>query len=228
MNVVPIHLVEKIEFFELHAPKWVERAGEIGVDPLLAAELAAQTAAAREAFNAQQQAIQSARNATQILRNAMEAMGRTGSAVIGQVKARAAAGGSEVYIAASVPAPKQKSPMDAPGRPDRFAVKLLNGGLLVLSWRCKNPRGAKRTMYMVSRRIGLDGPAVPLATVGAKRFIDATLPAGATDVIYEVRAVRSTKVGPVGDYLVRIGGAQMAPGMGLPTLGARQMAVAAA
>jgi hypothetical protein len=228
MNVVPRNLVDQIQFFEFHAPMWVERAGEIGVDPLLAAELAAQTAAAREALAAQQQAMQAARSATQTLRHAMEAMGRTGGAVIGQVKARAATGGSGVYIAASVPAPKQPSPMDAPGQPDRFAVKLIGSmGLLAITWRCRNPRGAKGTMYNVSRQIGFDGPVEFLATVGAKRFIDATLPAGATRVTYAVRAVRSTKVGPEGRFDISIGGARMPLGMGLPTMG-KAMAVAAA
>ncbi|HYE18082.1 MAG TPA: hypothetical protein VEA69_06545, partial [Tepidisphaeraceae bacterium] len=52
---------------------------------------------------------------------------------------------------------------------------------------------------------GGQGGFVPLGTVGAKSFVDATLPAGAAGVTYEIRAVRSTATGSAAQFPVSIG-----------------------
>ena len=44
-----------------------------------------------------------------------------------------------------------------------------------------------------------------LGTTGTKRFTDATLPAGARKIVYQVRAIRSTSVGKLADFIVQFG-----------------------
>jgi hypothetical protein len=78
-------------------------------------------------------------------------------------------------------------------------------GALTLTWECKNPRGSAGTMYQVSRQIGPDGPVEPLGTIGKKRLVDTTLPAGSTNIRYLVQSLRSTRVGQVGEFTVKIG-----------------------
>lgn len=105
--------------------------------------------------------------------------------------------------------PAKRQPMPAPGKPDKFKLVLSQSGSLTISWVCDNPRGSKGTIYQVSRRIdgpGGQGPFEYVGSAGVKRFVDVTLPAGATNITYRVQAIRSTKVGPVAEYNVNIGG----------------------
>lgn len=60
-------------------------------------------------------------------------------------------------------------------------------------------------MYQVSRRLGPDGPWVLLGVTGRRRMIDSTIPRGTGVVTYEVRAVRSTAVGPPAKFEVSFG-----------------------
>ena len=96
------------------------------------------------------------------------------------------------------------APMPAPGTPTRFGITLSPLGSLELSWKCANPRGSTGTMYEVWRRIG-GGELTYLGGSGKKRFTDNTLPAGSSNVMYQVQAVRSTKRGECAQYNVNFG-----------------------
>ena len=74
-----------------------------------------------------------------------------------------------------------------------------------MRWKCKNPANAEGTVYELFRSID-GGPMVFLVVTGKKKFTDETLPAGAVSAMYRVTAVRSTKRGPAGTYLVNFGG----------------------
>ncbi|MGC4074610.1 MAG: hypothetical protein QM760_19335 [Nibricoccus sp.] len=83
---------------------------------------------------------------------------------------------------------------------------MLDGnGAVILRWKCRQPHGAQGTVYQVYRSIGADGPFEFVGCVGEKRYVDATVPAGATRLTYRVRAVRSTKVGPWASFPVNFG-----------------------
>lgn len=99
------------------------------------------------------------------------------------------------------------APRPAPGTPFKFAVGLSGDGSLTLTWKCNNPRGASGTIYQVWRRIGTltTAPFIYLGGVGAKRFIDNTLPAGTALTTYQVQAVRSTAAGPFAQFNVSFG-----------------------
>jgi len=60
-------------------------------------------------------------------------------------------------------------------------------------------------MYTVSRRIGVDGPFVQLGLSGKKRFVDDTIPAGTSQIVYQIQAIRSTRVGPAAQFNVNFG-----------------------
>ena len=74
------------------------------------------------------------------------------------------------------------TPMEAPGKPDRFASSVNVIGRLTLTWDCKNPRGSTGTIYQIYRRIGLAGELIYLGHTGERRFVDAKLPVGATNL----------------------------------------------
>src|SRR5439155_25688357 len=78
-------------------------------------------------------------------------------------------------------------------------------GGLELAWKCPNPPGSSGTIYQVWRR------ATPLAEFeylggsGDKRFADTTIPAGSSQVTYQIQAVRSTAVGDFAQFNVNFG-----------------------
>jgi hypothetical protein len=207
MHTVPQGRRDAITFFQTHAPVWVERAGEIGVDPELAAQLADATAAAREAYRDQYAAQQAARTATQRLNHAIADMRRLGSGVLGQIGAKAQVAGQGIYPLASVRAPRQPSPIAAPGTPYKLEADLWPTGAIALTWKCNNPRDAEGTVYYVYRRIGDDGPVALLGHTGKKKFVDESLPrnAAAGSVTYQIQPVRSTKAGLAAECTVNFG-----------------------
>jgi hypothetical protein len=193
MRLVPEDNAGKISFFSAHIEAWLARASEIGVALEEVEALRDDLAAAKAADAKQQIAQQAAMSATQRRDNALRTMERRGASVIQKIRAHAAMEGNAVFVAAMIPAPANPSPIAAPGTPYRFEDEL-EVGRLRLRWRCRNPRGAAGTMYQLERSID-GGPMASLGITGDRSFIDATIPGGTRQVVYKVRAVRSTKVG---------------------------------
>jgi hypothetical protein len=208
MRVVPRNQSPQITFFTSHLPVWAERAEEIGTTPELVAQLQAQVDAAREAFKAKGEAAAAKRSATLKWKIAQEAMLNLGAAVIGQVRAKAATDGEGIYSLASIDVPKKPAPIGEPGKPTEFRHTLSADGAVELSWKCKQPRGAVGTIYQVYRRIGMTGKFEYLGPTGERRYEDTTIPAGASELTYEVKAMRSTSVGAPAQYNVTFGGTQ--------------------
>jgi hypothetical protein len=105
-----------------------------------------------------------------------------------------------------------------PGTPNNFRVELSAIGAITIFWKCANPTAG--TMYEVYRTIegmgggaGSDAAETYLATVGKKRFTDATVPAGSSRVTYRVRAVRSTAKGEWTSFNVNFGVTAIMPSM---------------
>lgn len=223
MPVVPSKSVAKIAFYETHNASWAANAAAIGTTPEAVSALADLTAAAREAYQEQRMAQDAARSATLKLQMAVEAMANAGAAIIGQVRVQATASGDGVYSLASIPKPAKPSPIGPPGQPTSFSVELSQIGSLTLKWKCKNPAGAVGTVYRVWRRIG-QGELTFLATVGAKQFVDDTLPAGTAAVMYQVQGMRTTAVGPVAQFNVSFGGGSGVKAEAVRTTGTTRVA----
>lgn len=214
MRLVPEDNNGKIMFFTTRVGPWADHAAEIGTTVAEIAALDADVAEAREALLAQRMAQDAARSATQRLNRVIENMARRGSTIVQQIRTQAAVAGDAVYALASIPPPADPAPIAPPGTPNTFTIALQQVGWLTLRWKCKNPRGAAGTMYHVQRSID-GGPMQFLAATGERAFIDATVPPGSREIIYQVRGVRSTAVGDAAQYPVSLNGEGM---RGIPVM----------
>lgn len=209
MPLISDKIAEKIAFYENHTTPWSTSAVAIGTTTTAVTDLTTKTTAARAAFNAQQSAQAAAKAATLTLKMAVDAMARTGSDIIKQIRAKAATAGDGVYTLAQIPAPALPGPVGAPGTPTGFSVSLGADGTLGLKWKCANPAGAVGTIYQVWRRVnGTPSASVDFAYLGGtgtRAFTDTTLPAGSAAVTYQVQAVRSTSAGPAAQFNVNFG-----------------------
>ena len=89
-----------------------------------------------------------------------------------------------------------------PGTPYKFQAKLTALGALDLSWKCVNP--ASGTLYQVYRKLG-DAEATYVGGAGGKKFVDSTLPAGTSQVTYQIQAIRATGAGAWATFSVNLG-----------------------
>ena len=97
------------------------------------------------------------------------------------------------------------SPVSDPGLAYDFTATLNPDGSLKSNWKCKNGRGVTNVMYQVYRRTSATGVPVALGMTGKREFVDTTIPPGATQVMYQVQAVRSTGAGPWATFMVTFG-----------------------
>jgi len=214
MRVMPVSKLGKIEFCEEHLARWQANAADIGADAAVMVDLRTGTAAARAAYLRQQELQNAARAATIEFNLAVADMEAVASGVLRQIRLKAATAGESVYALAAIPVPTAPSRLAPPGQPCDFYVRLDASGALELRWKCKNPAGSTGTIYQVWRKVdGTDG-FTHLGATGVKCIIDDTLPAGSSQVTYQVQAARSTAVGPWATFIVNLGvsggGAMMA------------------
>jgi hypothetical protein len=209
-----------------HLPKWLENAEAIGVSPEMIAELQAKTEAAEAALAAQQQARRAAEGKTQDFIDALAAMSTIGSGVIHQIRARAATTGPQVYTLALLSPPEKGAPMAPPGKPERFVAELQSIGWLQLRWTCKNPRGSAGTVYQLHRSVD-GGPMTYVGVTGEKKFIDQTVPKGASALLYQVQGLRSTQLGALNTFPVTLNVFGKQPAMMMWTPGKRKLYLAA-
>lgn len=205
MAVVPDSKSAKISFYENHIDPWNTNATAIGTTTAAVTDLTTKTVAARDAFNAQQAAQDAAKAATLSLKMAIDAMETSGAAIIKQIRSKAATAGDGVYTLAQIPAPATPSPRPAPGTPTDFTVELFQDGSLELKWKCANPAGASGTIYQVWRRVEAEGEFQYLGGSGARKYLDNTIPAGSSQVTYQIQAVRSTAIGAFAQFNVNFG-----------------------
>ena len=60
-------------------------------------------------------------------------------------------------------------------------------------------------MYMVYRKTGPTGDFISLGGTGERKFTDATIPAGTSQVTYSIQAIRSTAAGQFAEFVVNFG-----------------------
>lgn len=205
MTVLPKNLVDRLQFCENHLSIFGQNAVAIGTSQASVTAMGVKTVAARAALQAQAQAQDAAKAATNNLNLAMAALTDSVSDIIKQIKTQAAIVGPSVYSLAEIPAPATPSPTPAPGKPTDLTVTLDDTGALNLKWKCPNPAGTSGTIYQIARRIGATGELEYIGGTGKKSFLDTTLPAGAATVMYQIQAVRSTSAGPAAQFIVNFG-----------------------
>jgi hypothetical protein len=205
MGVLPDGKVAKIEFGEAHVSPWQSNAVAIGTTAAAVTAWSAKVAAARDKYQAQQEAQNAAKAATNDFNMAMRAMVDATSAIIKQIKTQAALTGDGVYSLAEIPAPATPAPRPAPGLPSNFAAALEGNGALTLKWKCPNPPRSGGTIYHVFRKAEGEADYTYIGGAGNKYFTDTTVPSGAAQLMYMIQGVRSTAVGPYGTFVVTIG-----------------------
>ena len=206
MSVVPDKITEKIQYFEDRLPAWTANATAIGSSAAEITAMQTKTQAARDAYTAQQAAKVAGEAATTTLHNAFDAMSIAGAGIIEQARKTAkVTGNPEVYALAQIPAPATPTPVGPPGTPSDFAVEVQQDGTVVLTWKCNNPAGAGGTTYNVYRRNDPSGSFEFLGTAGQRKFIDSTIPAGSSNITYQIQGVRSTAIGAFAQFNVNFG-----------------------
>lgn len=208
MGRTPSNPLAKLQYFEDHIAPFTANAVAIGTTAATVTLLSTKTTAARSAYNAQQVARQAAENATQAFRDAVAAMNVVGQGILKQVDTTAEqTSNPNVYTLAQVTPPSGRTPRGEPGTPFGFKVEIGNIGELILKWKNSNASGC---VYNIYRRLGNTGDFQTLGGVGRKTFTDDTVPAGTTQVQYQIQAVRSTGVSQYGVFTVNLG---IEPGM---------------
>ena len=205
MNVLPDGKVSKVEFCEQHLATWTSAATQIGTTTVAVGNLETLTEAARAAFNAQKLAQDNAKSATIAFNLAVQSMTTAAADIIKSIKTKAATAGDSVYSLANIPAPANPGPCGPLGTCGDYSATLNVNGSLTLTWKCTNPRNASGTVYQVWRRTTADGAFEYIGGSGEKKFTDSTIPAGSSQVTYQLQAVRSTSVGPWSQFNVNFG-----------------------
>lgn len=205
MGVVPKVRIDRIQFYEAHAPVWLEEGAAIGVSGAEATLLAERAAEARESYMAALRARDAAQAATDRYHQLTASMSAYGSALMSKIRGFAEVTDDiRVYSRAQIPPPAPAAPAPPPGKPNGFSINLLQTGTLVLRWKCANPASTFGTIYEVRRRIG-NGELTFVGTTGVKSFTDHTIPAGSTGIVYQITAVRSTRRGQPAQFNVNFG-----------------------
>jgi hypothetical protein len=204
--LTPKNKVGKIEFFQSKLTPWTDNATALGTSSAAVTALGTKVTAAQNARAAQIIALAAAETATATLDNAIEQMMIAGMDIVKDIRATAASAPNPqvVYDLAQIPAPATPQPVTTLGTPGNFKAKLNGNGDLITTWKCASPR-ASGTVYQVYRRIGGTGEFTYLGGCGTKKFVDTTIPAGATQVTYQIQAVRSTAVGEWAQFNVNFG-----------------------
>ena len=206
MGVVPEKPAERVTFYLNHATTWNGSASQIGTTVADVADLQTKATAARAALDSQQAARQAAKTATENARNAVAAMSIAGASILKEIRATGErTGDPNVYVLADIPAPALPAPTPPPGTPSNLSVTLDGNGALLLKWKCSNPRGASGTIYQIWRRDSPTSELNYLGGVGSKKYTDGTIPAGATQITYQIQAVRSTAKGLWATFNVNFG-----------------------
>ncbi|MDB5321714.1 MAG: hypothetical protein JWN40_3345 [Phycisphaerales bacterium] len=187
-SILPSIRIDRVTFVENHTATWQTEATAIGTSTSAVTALTTKAVTARAAYNAHILAQAQAKAATQVFYDAVAAMTTDATAIIRQVKAKAALSGNSIYTLALLPIPATPTPVPPPGTPTDFRVALQSDGSLQLKWKCPNPAGSGGTTYQVSRKTGTTGDFIMLTTVGARSFTDPTIPAGTPSVTYRVQA----------------------------------------
>lgn len=204
---MPNDRIGKVEFYEAHLAPWTANAAAIGLLPASVTALSGLVTAARTNYNAHLAAQAAAKAATQKFYDSVRAMHSgpgAGSDMIQTIKTYAQTKNDpNVYVLAQIPPPAQGGTTPPPGTPFDFTVNLLQDGSLGLKWKCNNPSGTVGTIYEVKRSVA-GGAMQFVGATGVKTFTDDTLP-GASPVMYQITAVRSTARGNPAQFVVNFG-----------------------
>ena len=204
MSLVPKTKIGKIQFFNSKVTPWTSNAVAIGTSAAAVTDLQTKLTTAQTKLTAQIAAEAAFRTAVAATDDAVAILMNAGMDIVKAIRAKAATAGNSVYELAEIPAPATPTPVTTLGKPSDFVVTLSESGALELKWKCTSPR-ASGTIYQIWRRTDPAGEFVFVGGTGEKKFTDTTLPAGSSQVTYQLQAVRSTAAGPWAQFNVNFG-----------------------
>jgi hypothetical protein len=206
MSTMPIQGLARIVWFEAHVPVWVTTASQIGLVSADTTNLTTLTSDTRTAYAEHISAQETSKAKTQVYYEKLRLLSDAGSAAIDKIRGKAKqVGGTSVYSIAEIPPPALPGPCGPLGTPFKFKGQTSVTGQFTFTWKNTNPKSATGTVYQVWRRTNPIGEFAYVGGTGEKKFVDSTLPAGSTQVSYQVQAVRSTSVGEFAQFDVKFG-----------------------
>jgi hypothetical protein len=96
------------------------------------------------------------------------------------------------------------TPVTELGTPNKFKVALLGNGSLLIKWQCASPR-ASGMIYEIYRKIAGEADFTYMGGTGEKKWTDSSIPAGTSQITYQIQAVRSTATGGWAQFNVNFG-----------------------
>lgn len=203
MSLVPRGKTARIGFFRSKIALWTANAVQLNVDPTAVTDLSTKADAALDLWNSYETARDAAKTALDAYDAKVEEMSVAGAKLISQIRTTAKTEGESTWQLAGLPVPTPPAPRPAPGLPHNFSVELGQNGVLELKWKCTSPGGG--VVYHIYRRDEPTGPYYFLGGSSQRKYIDATIPAGASQITYELQGVSPRGVGPVAQCNVNFG-----------------------
>ena len=195
---LPSNRKQALEWLEARLANWADDPASIGLTSALVTHLTTKTVNARSAFVSVESVRTDAKNATQGFYTAADAMHDAASPMIASIKsfAESSSDPGTVYTAAEVLPPDPPSPIAPPSQPSIDGASLDGNGWVTINFSATGPIG---TVWQVSRQLAGETSysIIGNADVKTKSFVDATVPAGTTNAMYQVQGIRGSIVGPV-------------------------------
>lgn len=199
-------IVTEINYWNGLWPLWEPTPANFGVTTNQVKALKDAAAAALQAYDSAQAARKAAKDATAAQTEALRQMRTVGRSDVNTIKAFIEQSGNpKLWAEAGLTPPATPGTVANPTAPFDLRGTLDQQGNFTLKWKSSQPTGASGTVYSIYRGINNAEPTL-LDTVGPRQFVDETIPAGSTGVVYYIRAKRSGKVSvPSANLQVRFG-----------------------
>jgi len=208
-----------LDWCRVHDPIFFSHYHEIGLGKTQAVTFRVSVRSAAAAALDLEQAQQAALVATQEVEQSFAELAAAAGDAVRSIRAFAATSpdADAVYCLAQIPPTAGPSPIGPPGRPSGLTATLdaATGGL-TLRWKTRNPPNARRTTYIIRRKLPGETQFQFVGVAGTKRFVDQTLMFGtrvregilAPAVQYTIQGQRANLSGPVSEvFTVRFGNA---------------------
>jgi hypothetical protein len=219
-----------VQFGLDHQDGWNTYHAAIGLSSTLATQFKDDTAAADAAFQAASQARETAKAATIAYYGACATLRDSGSACVRAIKlfAEASSDPATIYSKAQIPAPQPPSHTGTPpAQPTDMRAALEPNGSVTLTWKCANPPGVSRVVYIIQRKLEGDANFSTIDFVGGKTFNDATLPRGVDGASYIITGKAGQLSGPASSVFTLTFGSVGGGGMSITSTEMGPMKMAA-
>lgn len=200
MATIPPSRPAQITFCTTHVPVWEEHETAIGLPDGFAEELGVLTQAARDAASAAYTARQASEAATKAYHDAVAAMRAKAARGVLLIRTHAAMTDAvAVLTMAQIPVEKSPSAVPLPTMPTSVACDVDTTGAVRVTWESTGTHGG---YFDIFRRLdatpnGPIGAFVCIGSSGDRSFVDATIPVGTFQAMYQVRACRGKRKGPL-------------------------------